>query len=281
MRWWLVLIVGCGGTHEPPPLRTALWDAVVIDTPPGMSDLTLDDHRMLWAIAERDRVAVEMNPDGSQLRRHAITGVPDGIDTEAIASLGDGKFVIGYEGGKTAVAGIYTATLEADRLVATPAHELYSEELGVQLIVNHGVEGVCAHGDDVIAAIETVGKFADGTRWAPLAWWHDGVLVVKKLRLTSDVGKISALACTFRPDGTIDLRAVERHYKVSRIVRATLSAREDEVKAVVDIDLEPVLHDSLNIEGLVVLPDGRYEAINDNQGSKVSGPTELLVFHPR
>ncbi|MBV8759353.1 MAG: hypothetical protein JO257_18845, partial [Deltaproteobacteria bacterium] len=120
-----------------------------------------------------------------------------------------------------------------------------------------------------------------GSRWAPLVWLHGTTPSITKLRLTSDVGKISALACRWQPDGTIDLRAIERHYKVSRILHATLAPAQTEVVPTIDIDLEPVLHDSLNVEGLVVLPDGRYAAINDNQGSTVSGPTELLVFHPR
>ena len=281
MKRWLLLLAACSHEHErpPPPLHTALWDAVVLATPPGMSDLTLDDHGHLWAIPERDRVVVEMQPDGSQLVRHPLDGVPAGLDTEAITYLGDGKFAIGFEGQQTAAAGIYFATLDPqrDRVVASTPRELTSAELGVDLVVNHGVEGICGHGDDVIAAIETVGN--DGSRWAPLVRLRGGLLTVAKFRLTSDVGKLAALACTFAPDGTVDLRAIERHYSVSRILRATVPLGATEVVPTIDLDLNPVLHDSLNVEGLVVMLDGHYEAINDNQGSKVSGPTELLVFH--
>jgi SdiA-regulated len=281
MKRWLLVLAACSHGHDraPPPLHTALWDAVVLATPPGMSDLTLDDRGHLWAIPERDRVVVEMLPDGTGLVGHPLDGIPAGLDTESIAYLGDGHFAIGYEGAHTAVAGIYFARLEGDRIVATATRELTSAELGVDLVVNRGVEGICGHGDDVIAAIETVGN--DGSRWAPLVRLRGGVLSVAKLRLTSDVGKIAALACRFAPDGTVDLRAIERHYTVSRILRATVAPGATEIVPAIDIDLEPVLHDSLNVEGLVVMPDGRYEAINDNQGSKVSGPTELLVFHPR
>lgn len=282
MKRWLLLLAACSHEHDrapPPPLHTALWDAVVLATPPGMSDLTLDDHGHLWAIPERNRVVVEMQPDGTQLVQHPLDGVPAGLDTEAIAYLGDGRFAIGFEGAHTPVAGIYFAKLEGDRVVAGAPRELTSAELGVDLVVNHGVEGVCGHGDDVLAAIETVGN--DGSRWAPLVRLRGGVLSVAKFRLTSDVGKIAALACSFAADGTVDLRAIERHYTVSRILRATVPLGATEVVPTIDVDLEPVLHDSLNVEGLVVMPDGRYEAINDNQGSKVEGPTELLVFHPR
>lgn len=281
MRRVLLLLAACSHAHDrpPPPLHTALWDAVVLATPPGISDLTLDDKGHLWAIAERERVVVEMQPDGAGLVRHPLDGVPRGLDTEALAYLGDGRFAIGYEGALTAVAGVMYAVLEGDRLVVKGTRPLADDELGVTLAINHGVEGICGHGEDVIAAIETVGK--DGGRWAPLVWLHGTTPSVSKLRLTSDVGKISALACSWQPDGTVDIRAIERHYSVSRILRATLAPGQTEVTPKVELDLAPILHDSLNLEGLVVLPDGRYAAINDNQGSTVSGPTELLVFHPR
>lgn len=281
MKRWLLVLAACSHGHDraPLPLHTALWDAVVLATPPGMSDLTLDDHGHLWTIPERNRVVIEMQPGGTGLVSYPLDGIPLGLDTESLAYLGDGRFAIGFEGARTAVAGIYFAKLEGGRVVATARRELTSAELGVDLVANRGVEGICGHGDDVLAAIETVGN--DGSRWAPLVRLRGGMMSVAKLRLTSDVGKISALACRFAPDGTVDLRAIERHYTVSRILRATVAPGATEVVPSIDLDLEPLLHDSLNLEGLVMMPDGRYEAINDNQGNMLSGPTELLVFHPR
>jgi len=274
-RALLVVLAAC--SHRPEPVKsTALFEAIVIDTPLGISDLTLDDRGHVWAIAERDRIAVEMQPDGTQLVRHAIDGIPDGLDTEGLAFLGDGRFVIGTEGAHEATASLVFAELRGDRLVATRTRELTSVELGVTLTVNHGVEAVCGHGGEVLAAIETVGD--DGARWAPLVHLRGDAMTVGKLRLTSDVGKISALACTFRPDGSVDLHAIERHYKVSRILHGTLAAGASDVAPAVELDLEPVLHDTLNLEGLVVLPGGKLEAVNDNQGSRVAGPTELLRF---
>ena len=281
MKRLVLLLAACSHGHDrtPPPPHTALWDAVEIATPPGISDLTLDDKGHLWAIAERDRIVVEMQADGTGLVRHPLDGVPAGLDTEALAYLGDGRFAIGFEGAQTPVAGVMYAVLDGDHLVVKGTRPLADAEVGVQLRVNQGVEGICGHGEDVIAAIETVGN--DGSRWAPLVWLHGTTPSLVKLRLTSDVGKISALVCRWQADGTIDVRAIERHYKVSRILRATLAPGQTEVTPAIDLDLSPVLHDSLNIESLVVLPDGRYAAVNDNQGKDVSGPTELLLFHPR
>lgn len=275
MKRAVVVLAAC--SHPSAPANNALFDLVRIDTPPGISDLTLDEHGRLWAIAERDRVAIELAPDGTHLVRHPIDGIPAGVDTEAIASLGGGQFVIGTEGAHGPTAALVWARLEAGRLVAAPGRELTSAELGVTLVTNHGVEAVCGTGDEVLAAIETVGTDAAG-RYAPLVHLRGDRLTVGKLRLTSDVGKISALACAWQPDGAVDLHAVERHYRVSRILHGTLAAGAADVAPAIQIDLEPVLHDSLNVEGLVVLPDGHLEAVNDDQGHTVSGPTYLLRF---
>jgi hypothetical protein len=154
---------------------------------------------------------------------------------------------------------------------------LTSADLGVTLTNNHGVEALCGHGDDLLVAIEQVGK-DDRGRYAPLVHLRGEALTLGKLRLTSDVGKISALACTWKPDGSVDIHAVERHYKVSRIVHGTLAPGATDLAPTVELDLEPTLHDSLNVEGLVVLPDGKLIAVNDNQGSTVTGPTYLMRF---
>jgi hypothetical protein len=263
MKRALVLLAACG-SHPAAP-----FSLIRIATPPGISDLTLDDHGHVWAIAERDRVAVELTPDGTILGTH-IVAIPPGVDTEAIASLGDGRFVIGTEGEQVPTASLVWMTLDqggALRVVRERA--LTDADLGVTLTKNHGVEAACGHGDDVLAAIETVGT-DDRGRYAPLVHMHGEQLTVGKLRLTSDVGKISALACTWRPDGSVDIHAVERHYKVSRILHGTLAPGASDLAPAVELDLEPALHDSL--------PDGTLEAVNDNQGSTVSGPTYLMRF---
>jgi len=275
MKRALVLVAACSHGAAPPATREP-FDRIVIDTPPGISDLTLDDHGQVWAIAERDRFAVEMQPDGTHLVRHPIDGIPDGVDTEGLAYVGHGTFVIGTEGAHEPTASLVLAELRGDRLVATRRRELTNVELGVNLTANHGVEAVCGDGDEVLAVIETTGD--DGSRWEPLVHLRGNAMTVGKLRLTSEAGKISALACRFAPDGSIEFHAIERHYKVSRIVHGTVAPGATDVAPAVELDLEPFLHDTLNLEGLVVLPDGHLEAVNDNQGSHVAGPTELLRF---
>ena len=271
MKRWLLVLAACGSHGN------SLFTLTEIRTPPGISDLTVDDKGHLWAIAERDRIAVEMTQYGGVLANHAVM-IPPGVDTEAIAFLGDGMFAIGTEGEDVPTASLVWMKLD-DHGALQPVRErpLTDADLGVTLTNNHGVEAVCGHGDELLAAIETVGTDAHG-RYAPLVHVRGDKLSVGKLRLTSDVGKISALACAWQPDGSVDIRAVERHYKVSRIVRGTLAAGAADVAPTVAIDLEPVLHDSLNVEGLAILPDGTLVGVNDNQGSSVSGPTYLMRF---
>lgn len=284
----VLLLAACGKSkshyerldHE---AAKGVFDEVVVEAPPGLSGLAADDHDVLWTVPERDRVLVEVHLDGrtATTKSHPLAGVPDGVDTEGLAWLGPGRFAIATEGQHEATAGVLFVEARGDGFVVTGARELRDADLGVKLTVNHGAEGACGSGDDVLLAIETVGKLADGTRYAPIVRLRGDKLTVQKLRLTSDTGKISSLDCTIAADGTASVWAIERHYGVSRILRFTSPASPfgaTELTPVIARDLGPILNDSLNLEGLVQLHDGRLIAVVDNQGATVDGPNELLVF---
>jgi hypothetical protein len=245
-----------------------------------MSDLTIDDRGVMWSIAERDRQILELEL-GKPPVVHPLEGVPAGTDTEALTWLDDDHFAIGIEGNDEATAGIMFAERRGDAIAVTKTKPLTSAELGVPLTKNHGIEALCGHGDELLAATESVGKLPDGTRYSALARLQGDSVNVTKLRLTTDKGKISALYCRFDAAGTADVYAIERHYSVSRILHFVAKRGDTEITPTVELDLAPILHDSLNLEGLTRLPDGRLVAINDNQGSSVTGPTELLVFDRR
>ena len=268
-----------GGTIDQQAAH-GVFEEVPIDAPPGMSDLTIDDRGIVWGIAERDREVIEIDLATSppRITKHPLDGIPAGVDTEGLAWLGDGRFAIGTEGADEPTASIALAELRGDRLVVTRTRPLTSGELGVPITDNHGIESVCGRGDEILAASESAGTLPDGTRFAALVRLSGGTPSVAKVRLTSDVGKLSALHCTFAPDGTADVVAIERHYRVSRIVHFTAARDAVEITPDILFDLAPILRDSLNLEGIVRLPDGRLIAINDNQGKHTSGPTELLVF---
>ena len=285
MKWLAlgVALVGCGKHHEPGKLDEGaakqLFDIVELnDVPPGESDLTLDDKGTIWTIPERARFVVELTTPPV---KHPLEGFEKGLDTEAIAWLGGGKLAIGLEATQRPLAAIAWAELQGDRIVMTKQRELTTAELGVAPTTNHGIEGLCGRGDEVLAATETVGKLPDGTRWSALARLHGDALEVAKLRLTTTKGKISALSCTIADDGTADVLAIERHYGVARILHFVAKRGDTDITPELVVDIQPVLRDSLNLEGIVKLPDGRMVTVNDNQGSEVKGPTELLYFHSR
>ncbi len=265
----LLILVACSKHLE----RGAFDDIIQLDSPPGVSDLSIDDRGTLWAIPERDRFVLEIERPGNRVIAHPLDGVSDGLDTEAIAWLAPGRFALGTEGQHEATASVLFGELRADsHVVVTGARALTSEELGVELQSNKGVEGMCGRGDDLLVAIETVGKLSDGTRWAPIVHLHGSSLVsVAKLRLTSSTGKISALWC----DGD-DVWAIERHYGIARLLH--FRAGTGEITPKLALDLDALTHGAVNLEGLARLPDGRFALINDNQGVTVDGPTELLVL---
>jgi hypothetical protein len=280
----LVALAACGKGPEPRVLdkqaANGVFEEVQIDTPPGMSDLSIDDRGVMWSIAERDRQVVEIEL-GKPPILHPLDGVPAGVDTEAIAWLGENQFAIGTEGAQVATATILFAELKLHHVIVTRTRQLTSEDLGVQLTENHGIEAICGHGDNILAATESVGRLPDGTRYSALVHLHGDELHVTKIRLTSDRGKLSALYCTWAIDGSVEIIAIERHFSVSRILKLTVKPDDVEVTPTIELDLAPILRDSLNLEGIVRLPDGRLVTINDNQGKTVQGPTELLVFKKR
>jgi len=282
---WLVALAACGKHHEAGPATLEpqathdLFEVIPLDVPPGISDLTVDDRGVMWAIAERDREVLEIElSDPPRVTLHPLDGVPAKVDTEGLAWLGEGHFAIGAEGADTPTAAILFADLSGERMVVTRTRTLTNAELGVTLTINHGIEALCGRPGELLAASETVGTLADGTRYAPLVWLRDDTLGVTKVRLTTDRGKLSALSCRFDNDGSVDVIAIERHYGVCRLLHFTVGPHDAEVTPTVELDLFPVLHDSLNLEGIVRLPDGRLVAINDNQSKRARGVTQLLVF---
>jgi Esterase-like activity of phytase len=284
MRLFWVLALAACGRSEPHVLdknaAKDVFEEVPIDAPPGMSDLTIDNRGVMWGIAERDRVVLEIEL-GKPSIRHPLDGVPAGVDTEAITWLDDSHFAIGTEGANEATASILFAELKDQHVVVTRTRPFTNAELGVQLTVNHGIEALCGNGNELLAATESFGKLPDGTRYAALARLRGDALTVTKVRLTTDKGKLSALYCTLDADGSADVTAIERHYSVSRILHFEVKRGDTEVTPTVMLDLAPILRDTLNLEGITRLPDGRLVAINDNQGSTAVGPTELLVFAKR
>jgi hypothetical protein len=302
-RTVITLALVAASCSKPVDQRKAetLYTEVPIDTKPGLSGLAVDEAGALWAVAERGGLPNPMThtlAQGPETEAYRITldanlaptvwpfpvrGVPADSDLEAMAWLGPNQFAFGTEGSIEGIATVLTAEKKADEIDITGTIVLDEATLGTSLEANEGAEGLCGSGDTIIVAIEGAGT-TDGKRWAPVARIEAGkVARVHKLWLLTTTGKISSLDCTIARDGTVNGWAIERHFEVTRIVRFTLPPvghGSDDVHPVEMLDLGPVLHSKLNLEGIAELPDGRVIAVVDNQWKTITGPSELLVFKP-
>jgi hypothetical protein len=291
VRTWLhsiAVLAACGHGGDQPrtePRSSAPFVEVPLATEPGLSGLAVDATGALWTIAERSDMAYRITLDAElhpTLQRFPVRGVPEGFDLEGIAVLGEGRFAFGTEGRLAGVATILRAEEQNQALVVTGELTISEDAAGVRLEPNHGAEGVCGHGDQIIAVLETAGT-DQGRRWAPLV--HivgDKVVRSHRVWLTSPTGKLSGLDCVIDPDGTVRAWAIERHFEVTKLLGFTLAPTSSEpITPTVLLDLAPVLRGKLNLEGIARLPDGRLVAVNDNQWKTLEGESRLLVFPAR
>jgi uncharacterized protein YjiK len=261
----------------------ALFTEVQIDTANGLSGLAVDEDGALWTVAERDPKAYRIALDGTKptVAAFTIEGIPEGSDLEAMGWIGKGRYVFGTEGRLDGVATVLLADERGNKLYITGTITIPEDKLGLRLKANHGIEGICAAGTSILAAIEETGE-VDGKRWAPIVKIDNNtVSQVHKLWLTTKTGKISGLDCQRAADGGIHLLAIERHFEVTRLLSFTLPATANaDISPAVALDLDAVLNGKLHLEGIAWMPDGSVIAVVDNQYRTISGPNELLVFKP-
>ncbi|MBX3160101.1 MAG: esterase-like activity of phytase family protein [Deltaproteobacteria bacterium] len=284
-RAWLLLLAACSSSSSRGKIdrerADELFAEVVVDTAPGLSGLAADETGALWTVAERAAKAYRITLDASDhptVQGFDVTGIPDGTDLEGIAVLAPGKLALGTEGRENGVAKVLLAEQRgAAAFVVTRTIELPEDRIGIKLEHNHGAEGVCGFGDTIVVAIEGAG-IDGGRRWAPVMRIERGAIVKRhRVWLTSKTGKLSGLDCKLERDGTVAAIAVERHFEETRILTFALRDAEDVTPAIA-LDLGPVLNNTLNLEGIAWLPDGRVVAVIDNQWKTIEGPSELLVF---
>ena len=281
-----LLLVGCRGSSVDKARAAELFTRIPLATAPGLSGLATDAQGALWTISERGERAYKVTLDAADkptLEAFTVEGrdLKD-LDLEAMAVLGDGKFAIGTEGRRAGVATVLLADRRATALVISSEILLSNADVGIEMAMNHGAEGVCGAGDTIIAAIEGAGGTGPDARWAPVVRIEAGKIVrTHRLALTTATGKISALDCTIASDGTVSAWAIERHFEVTKIVTFTippLGQGDQMLKPTVVLDLGEVLNSRLNLEGIARLPDGRLVAVVDNQWKTLNGNSELLVF---
>jgi hypothetical protein len=244
--------------------------------PAGISGLGRGVDGSWWAVTERPATLVRL--DVERLRAVEVLpldGAP-GVEPESVDGLPDGRLVIGTEapGEGRSHDEVWIVRVGDGQATIEERWTLPWELFDLVPRGNQGIEGVCTAADQIWVAGEPVGQDAEG-RWAPIARREGDGWVTSRLRLTSDTGKVSALACR-RVSAGVELLAIERHYDVQRVLRVPVDDGGGP-GGWLDPELVPLpggtLEPSTNPEGLAFTDDGRFVVITDNQGRRVSGPT--------
>ncbi len=287
--------------HAPTRLVSAARSVVDALNLTGLSDLTASDDGKLWAVAERTRSLVRMQADGSDVRLVPLVGVPVRLDVEGMAWLGGDRFALGTESDdprRTSDLLLFArlvdggARARVERTIALDYSRWPLRPNG-----NQGIEGVCRAGPALVVAVESVSGSGD-RRFAPVAVFHmaSGSWTPYLVRLTTRTGKLSALSCRIRRGrgDAVDVLAVERHFRVARLVRfelpaagvtptapVTTPAGRDrpapaQITPVLVADLAELLQHQENFEGLVWDGDRDIALVVDNDWARVTGPNLLV-----
>ncbi len=254
-----------------------------VDDISGLSGLTTDGNGHLWSVSERDWVLVEIH-DGVVLRTVALPPMGDEVDVEAITWLGGNRFALGTERDLARdFDEIVEISIEGDKAVETQRWPLHYSNLGLVPKSNEGVEALCALGGGWLLAIgePVVIDPATGGRSAPM--WRvttSGKGVTHGwLGLTSEEGKIAALACRPLGDEAYEILAIERHFGTMRIVGFRLFGAEPAASrhvAQLRVELVGQLDGDPNLEGITWGQNRAIWLVVDNAWRGVSGPNELI-----
>ena len=278
----LLLMLACVGNQLAPeaPVRIAS-DAL------GLSGLTVDDRGDLWAIPEERRELLRIDEDDGEVQSFPIYGIPDHLETEAIAFLSPGRFVIGTEGNEANRPSDDILVLSFDGREAR-LEQMMRCPYGLWRLEaqhNRGIEGLCTFEQDILVAAEITGE-VDGRRYAPLGRrTSDGRWTAYRVWLSSRKGKLAGIICERHDDGTEHVLAIERHFGVMRLLDIPLPRVAPVAKTATSI--EPVVLRNLdawmrrqspspNFEGLARVDDDRLALLVDNQfHGQRTGPSEL------
>lgn len=279
----LGISLGCSKKTEAPfPSGGRLVNMPMQDLP-GLSGLARDDVGMLYAVPEEDRYLVELSASGQEQHRYRVSGVADGLEFESLAWLGKDRFAMGTEGGcKDGFERILIVTREGDAAKVVQEIKLPLEKWGMTCDEKKGVEGLCASGGQIVAAIENPQTGPNEKRWAAIARIDEktGEITPFKIALMSKTGKISALDCRDK-GGNLDILGVERHFDVSQLVEWSMpssGAADDTIRepSVVKNLMPYVGEAKRNFEGVVWIDDKHVQLILDNKYGKVTGPNQMV-----
>jgi hypothetical protein len=285
-----LLVMGLGdAVAAPVPVASAAVHTqdLPASLPDGLSGMTrLPDGRLL-AVSERGGNVVLLERDGGAVTVQSvvpITGLPEGLDIEAVTALPDDRVALGTEvrgtgaQGTEAAGRVLLARVASGGLVVEEGFDLSSAPFGIKPEQNAGLEAICAVPGLLIVVAETTGG-SGRRRFAP-AWLRPlggGPGRTARLMLSSSKGKVAGLSCHASHDGVVTVTAVERHFSTIRLVRWALPPDGGDVRPSAVWDLAPALGaNPPNLEGVVVDPDGTIHLVSDNDFGGVSGPAVLV-----
>ncbi|MEC9070937.1 MAG: esterase-like activity of phytase family protein [Myxococcota bacterium] len=248
----------------------------------GVSGLARHADGSLWLSPERQRALIRQDPSGTSMQIYPLEGVPEGLDTESIAWLPDGRLALGTE--RVAHRGedpILFARIEGERVVVEEETLSFSyAPWGLTAQPNRGLEGLTLAGDWLIALSEMDPEDA-GERRAPLGaynlkesrWEHTLV------SLTSPTGRMSAIDCVLTDGGALHCLAIERHYGVSRVLSFHLHFPLAPVTNPACVqNLTPHIGGRTNMEGVLQGSAGTGLLVNDNSSDPKTVPTALYAY---
>jgi hypothetical protein len=248
-----------------------------------LSGLTVDDHGAFWAPGEDGDSVIRIDPKTFGVTRYPVVGTPPGTDLEAMAWVDGTRFLLGtetQEKGRLSDT-ILDGRLDAGRFVATTVGNLDYARWQLTAPDNRGIEGICHVDGLFVLATELVERQRKG-RWAPVGMFDPRTRswTAHRVRLTSKTGKLAALSCKLVGESIVAL-AVERHYRVSRLLRFQIPRGPEGqwIEPALAADLSELVSPLPNFEGLVWMDDGSAVVLTDNQHRTESGqPSRLYVI---
>ena len=290
---WIILLglTACTGSKSPaePALDpSARFERIEWKDDPellGVSGATTRKPGEIWVAPERTRKIVTISMEGTKLgppHTRDLVGLKRGQDVESITFLDNNHLLLGTESrGQRTEDPIYVARIDEKSVTIERSLTFDYTIFDMKASNNQGVEGLCSAGQFAVAASEVVQK-KDSKRVALVGvfTFPDAKFAPHRIELTTDQGKLSALACHI-VEGQLVVFAIERHFGIMRLVRFTLNTKgtPEEGKAVLVRNLSPDLKNNpLNFEGIAWVSPNKLLIVTDNfYRRKMGGPAAYTL----
>lgn len=236
-------------------------------------------------IPERQGVAIPITLVGEKAEVGTAVSIADAQEFESVAFLPDGSMALGTEAqNDRKIDHILIYQKDENGWQPKDSWPFDYGAFGIEADRNHGLEGLCAVDQWVLAGSEVIIEVGE-KRQAPLGLRDEnGNWSYYKLNLTSSTGKVSSLACQWETPGqSLRVYALERHYEVSRILTFTLPLAANQGPSALDATVIADLsqwENLPNLEGLHRREDGKFILVSDNHTGSKKGESEFFLIEP-